>query len=640
MKKITLILLTILNITAHAEISIEELYSPYEFKNMIISPNGKRIAAVQEGDSRDKLAILDLAEMKVLSSFEFGENRRLGNLSWVSNDFVTMNVSKFVGNLDRKGRYEGVFLAKYNGSVREYIFSGDGDGLTAGQLRDALPDEPRQILVTTYPGNSIKKYNIKSKRSSSLALPKPGIGYNIGGYFLGKNQKARFFTEYNEERDVKYHYLPANQIKWRELKVASTSYDLILRAAGHSENPDVIYVLSNHENPVLGLYKLYLNTGELKFVYRHEFVDIDGTIENTAGELVGLTIEPDYPMTVWLDNKAPFATKVMALQASFPDQEVSIISASEKGDKSVVWVRSDRNPGDFYLFNSKDSKLEYLASSRLNVKPEMFSAMKPISLKARDGVELHGYLTLPKGKEPKDLPLVVNPHGGPHGIRDNWGFSRDTQLLADRGYAVLQINFRGSGGYGQAFIESGYLKWGREMQDDVTDATLWAVEQGYADKDRLCIYGGSYGGYAALQGVVREPDLYKCAVGYVGVYDLEQFKTCGDGAGDTMRTNLLAEYVGTDKDIHRKYSPAYNADTIKADLFIAHGSDDVRVPMCQGNALKKGLEEAGKEFIWMVKDEGHGYQKLENQKDFYGTMLTFLQKNIGKKEVPAIASGD
>ncbi len=630
MKKTTLFILLCFVVFAKAALPIEDLFSPAEFTNMIISPDGKRIAAVQEGEARDKLTILDLAKMKVLSSFEFGENRRIRALSWVNNDFVTMNVSKFVGNLDRKGRFEGVFLAKYNGSQREYIFSGDGDGLSAGILRDSLPADSRNLLVTSYPGNGIKKYNIKSKRSKALALPKANIGYQIGGYFLDKKYQARFFIEYNDQRNFRYHYLPAKQIKWEELSIDSPAYELSLRPVGLAADPDVIYVLSNHENPVTGLYKFYLNSGKLEFVYRHEFVDIDGTIENIKGNLVGVTIEPDYPQTVWLDKDEAYVKTLMTLQASFPGHEVQIISSTKNGDKSIVRTRSDKQPSVFYVYKNKEAKLEYLAGSRSKFKPEMFAAMKPISFTARDGVQLHGYLTLPKDKDPKNLPMVVNPHGGPHGIRDSWGFNPEVQLLADRGYAVLQINFRGSGGYGQDFIESGYLKWGREMQDDVTDATLWAVDQGYADQQRLCIYGGSYGGYAALQGVVREPDLYKCAVGYVGVYDLEQFKTCGDGAGDKMRTNILAEYVGTDKEIQRKYSPAYNADKIKADLFIAHGSDDVRVPMCQGNALKNALEDAGKDFIWMVRDEGHGYQDIENIKDFYGTMLKFLDKNIGK----------
>ncbi len=631
MKKIISILLLLVSFSILADIKLEDFFTPTEFKNMIISPDGKRVAAIQEGDARDKVTILDMEEMKTLSSFEFGENRRVGRLSWANNDFVTMNVSKSVGNLDRKGRFEGVYLAKYNGGTREYIMKGEsGHGVGMGQLRNSLPEDPKNILITSFPGNGIKKYNIKSKRTKSFTLPKASMGFVSGGYFLDKNQKARGFTEFNNKGETNFHYLPSDQVEWKKFELPAKEYDVRIAPAGYTANQDEVYVFSNHENPVSGLYKMNLNTGQLKFIYRHEYVDLLGTISDLDDNLVGVTIMPDYPQTIWLNDKNPFAKTMMSLQASFPEQQVTLSSRTLDGEKMIIRVSGDMNPGDFYMFESKSSKLQYLASAKSIIKPEMLSEMKPISLKARDGLELHGYLTLPKGKEPKNLPLIVNPHGGPHGPRDFWSFNPEVQLLANRGYAVLQINFRGSGGYGQAFQETGYQKWGREMQDDVTDATLWAVEQGYADKDRLCIYGGSYGGYAALQGVVREPDLYKCAVGYVGVYDLEQFKTCGDGAGSKARTKVLADYVGTDREIHRQNSPAHNAEKIKADLFIAHGSDDVRVPMCQGNALKKGLEQAGKEFIWMVKDEGHGYQDLDNQKEFYGTMLSFFEKNIGK----------
>jgi dipeptidyl aminopeptidase/acylaminoacyl peptidase len=282
------------------------------------------------------------------------------------------------------------------------------------------------------------------------------------------------------------------------------------------------------------------------------------------------------------------------------------------------------------MLDLKKNKLRPLVNTRGWIKASEMAEMRPIKVTARDGVELHGYLTLPKGKDPKNLPLVVNPHGGPHGPRDSWGFNPEIQLMANRGYAVLQINFRGSGGYGIDFQKSGHMKWGREMQDDVTDATLWAVEQGYADKNRLCLYGGSYGGYATLQGLVREPDLYKCGIGYVGVYDLKKMRTCGDivsrGGGGK---DFLNRVIGKDDDELEANSPAYNTDKIKAKVFLAHGEDDVRVPMCQLNSLVDSLEKSGVEHEVMTRDEGHGYHDPQNKIDFYTRLLSFLDENIG-----------
>ncbi len=630
MKTLLFIIFFSISSQLQAEIPIEKFLVPSEFKNMIISPDGKRIAAIHEGKIRDLVTILDLKNMKSLSTFEFGENRKIGNLSWVNNDFVTMNIRKFVGNLDRKGKFDGVYLAKYNGKKREYIYKGDTTGgKSAGSLRDALPEESKYILVNSFPGGGIKKHNISSGRSKALTCPSPHGNNRNGGYFLDKNQKVRGSLEGNSNLESFFYYLPSQTTQWKELDLGKKDYSIRVSPAGYSSNPDEIYILSNHEDPKMSLYLFNLNTGSLKLIYRHEFVDVSGTVSDINRNVVGVVVNPGYRETIWLAKQNNYVKLRQSLAVSFPNQTVSVTSRTMDGSKLVVFVRSDINAGEFFLYDTTEGKMKYLASTYPNLKAKQLSQMKPITVTARDGVKLHGYLTLPNGKEAKNLPLIVNPHGGPHGPRDLWGFNPEIQLMASRGYAVLQINFRGSGGYGQAFEESGYGKWGREMQDDVTDATLWAVEQGYADKERLCIYGGSYGGYAAIQGVVREPDLYKCAVGYVGVYDLSQFKTCGDGAGQKSRSKVLAKYVGTDKDIQRECSPAYNVDKIKADLFIAHGLDDVRVPMCQGNALKKALEKAGKEFIWMAKDEGHGYQKMKNKLDFYSTMLKFFDKNIG-----------
>jgi dipeptidyl aminopeptidase/acylaminoacyl peptidase len=294
-------------------------------------------------------------------------------------------------------------------------------------------------------------------------------------------------------------------------------------------------------------------------------------------------------------------------------------------------VASDTNPGVYYLLNLENNKIRPLVSNRSWIKPQDMAQVKPVSFKSRDGLELHGYLTLPPGKDPKNLPLVVNPHGGPHGIRDYWAYNPEVQLLANHGYAVLQVNYRGSGGYGIDFLKAGYGKWGHEMQDDLTDATLWAVNQGIADKQRLCLYGGSYGGYATLQGLVREPDLYKCGIGYVGVYDLIKMRTCGDtvSKGGSRGKDYLNKAVGKDTEKLKEISPAYNTDKIKAKVFLAHGEDDVRVPMCQLNSLVKGLKANGVDYEVMTRDEGHGYQNPKNKLDFYTRLLSFLDENIG-----------
>ena len=263
--------------------------------------------------------------------------------------------------------------------------------------------------------------------------------------------------------------------------------------------------------------------------------------------------------------------------------------------------------------------------------------MEPIKLKSRDGLDLSGYLTRPLGQEQgKNLPLVVYVHGGPFGVRDYWGYDPTVQMLASRGYAVLQVNFRGSGGYGHAFEVAGYRQWGGTMQDDVTDATKWAIEQGIADAKRICIYGGSYGGYAALMGAAREPDLYRCAIGDAGVYDLRLMLTRGDIQDTTYGVNYIKEAIGDDTSLLAARSPITHIDKIKASLMLIVGGQDKRVPPIHGESVRAALGKRGIKHEWLYqRTEAHGFYDEKNIEDMYVRILAFLDASIGGKAQPA-----
>lgn len=277
-------------------------------------------------------------------------------------------------------------------------------------------------------------------------------------------------------------------------------------------------------------------------------------------------------------------------------------------------------------------KASFIAAPNKNLDPNQLSPMQPFTITARDGMTLPGYLTLPKGAEKGDkLPMIVNVHGGPHGPRDMWGFNAENQFFANRGYAVLQVNFRGSGGYGSEFLEAGYGEWGRAMQNDVTDATQWAIDEGYADADRICIYGGSYGGYAAMMGVAKEPDLYQCGVGYVGVYSLPLMFEAGDISRNQSGEKYLERVLGTDMNVLKANSPVNLVDNIKADILLVHGAKDVRVPIEHYEQLKSALNRADKPYQTLVKDdEGHGFQKEANKFELYKRLEQFFEKHIGE----------
>ncbi|KVV14920.1 S9 family peptidase [Flavobacterium sp. TAB 87] len=322
------------------------------------------------------------------------------------------------------------------------------------------------------------------------------------------------------------------------------------------------------------------------------------------------------------------------LKSKFKNYEVEVLSYDDARTKAIVWIGNDRTPGKYYLydFKTRDSKLA--ANPFPWIIESQMSYMKPITYTARDGMVIHGYLTIPIGVEPKNLPLVVNPHGGPW-ARDSWGFNNEVQFLANRGYAVLQMNFRGSTGYGKDFWQSSFKQWGKTMQDDITDGVEWMKKEGIADKDRIAIYGGSYGGYATLAGVAFTPDLYAAAVDYVGVSNMFSFMNTippywkpyldqfHEMVGDPVKDSLFLASI----------SPALHADKIKTPLFIAQGANDPRVNKDESDQMVAALKKQGVEVEYMVKkDEGHGFHNQDNMYDFYGAMETFLGKHLKSKK--------
>ncbi|MGH7867195.1 MAG: alpha/beta hydrolase family protein, partial [Candidatus Dormibacteraceae bacterium] len=291
-----------------------------------------------------------------------------------------------------------------------------------------------------------------------------------------------------------------------------------------AEDGKSFYWWGRTASSTLGLFQIDPSVPGMKEIYSDPVFDTNvafyGDYAGNDHKLLAVETYPGLPQLHVVDGKDPETIVMLALQQAFPGELVNITSATRDGTSMVVYVGSDHNPGDYYLFNAKTLKADWLFSALDQIDPDQMSDMHAVSLKTRDGLTLHGYLTMPRGKPQKDLPLILLPHGGPHNVRDYWGWDPEAQFLAYHGYAVLQVNYRGSGGYGLKFQSLGYRNWGTTMQDDLADAVQWVVQQGIADPKRICIYGGSYGGYAALENPIRYPQLYQCAVGYVGVYDL------------------------------------------------------------------------------------------------------------------------
>jgi dipeptidyl aminopeptidase/acylaminoacyl peptidase len=369
---------------------------------------------------------------------------------------------------------------------------------------------------------------------------------------------------------------------------------------------------------------------EERVVYERDDVDVGGIVWSRARKRAAYV-----SYQTWKNERHyldPVAADLFGrLEKRLAGYEVTLQSLTDDENRMIVAATSDRTQGTRYLYDRRADRLTKLGDVTPWLPASQMAAVKPIRYTSRDGLTINGYLTLPNGAAPKNLPVVVNPHGGPW-FRDSWGFNPETQFLANRGYAVLQMNYRGSVGYGRRFWEASFKQWGFRMQDDITDGVEWLVKEGIADPKRVCIYGASYGGFATLSGLTQTPDLYACGVDYVGVSNLFTFmKTIPPYWKPFLE--MMHEMVGDPEKDHALLtagSPALNADRIKAPLLIAQGARDPRVSKDESDQMVAALKARGIDVPYIVKDnEGHGFRNEENQFAFYEAMEKFLDRYIG-----------
>lgn len=309
---------------------------------------------------------------------------------------------------------------------------------------------------------------------------------------------------------------------------------------------------------------------------------------------------------------------------------IGIADSNKAEDQFIIRSYSDKSRGAYYFYDLKSDKLKLLVEISPWIKEAEMAEMRSVRFKSRDGLSLNGYLSLPLNSKNKKIPIVINPHGGPW-ARDYWGFNSEVQFLVNRGYGVLQINFRGSTGYGREFLEASFKQWGQKMQEDLADGVQWLIDDGIADQNRVGIYGGSYGGYATLAGLAFHSNIYKCGVDYVGVSNLFTFIETIPPYWENY-LEMLYEMVGhpeKDKEMLHKYSPALNAEKIKAPLLIAQGANDPRVKKSESDQMVEAMRKKGVDVEYLVKDnEGHGFSNEENRFEFYRTMERFFSKHL------------
>ncbi|MGM0526089.1 MAG: alpha/beta hydrolase family protein [Pseudomonadota bacterium] len=613
----------------------EHFFANTLYTDVVISPDGTYYAVKADAGDRDQIIVIERENNSISSSFELGEYQRFSQIHWVNNERFIFQSRKRVGLWDEQELPPNLYAANADGSNRLELFAWGRSGF---QLMSLMPDDPEYIMINKYhfadEGEAkAHRINVDDGRSFYLGDQPPEANELIAD----NDGNLRLSFAYKEEDDDDFgkgqltiYYKKLGNDDWQELTLENYERGDNINMYGFSDDNRYAFFGSDMQSDVSEVYQFDTKELTVKQLTDDSVADVMSPVTGVNGNIIGFDFMPDKIKRIYTDNTD--SSKLMkSLEAAFPGQHIRITSNAKDGQFAVVFVRSDNNPGAYYLFDTESLQASFIAAPNEKLDPEQLARITPIQFEARDGMELRGYLTLPKGAEKGDeLPMIVNVHGGPHGPRDTWSFSAENQFFANRGYAVLQINFRGSGGYGKEFEEAGYREWGRAMQNDVTDGTLWAVEQGYADKERICIYGGSYGGYASMMGVAKEPDLYQCGVGYVGVYSLPLMYEDGDISERDSGRKYLRRVIGDDEQELKANSPVNLVKNIKADLFLVHGAKDVRVPISHYEQLTAALDEIGKPYQSLVKDdEGHGFQKEENKFDLYPRLINFFDQHIG-----------
>nr|WP_207949525.1 alpha/beta fold hydrolase [Luteimonas aestuarii] len=638
-----------------AEVDIDAYVRKEQFRDLKLSPDGRHLAATVQLEDRTGVAVLRLSDMSVASSFSLGRNTDIARFEWANNDRILLEVADKYGMLARPQRTGEIVSVSVSGRSSEMLVgqrvqsAGPGTRIQPRRpenvwafLMDSLPTDEWHVIVTVG-GFSEDAYtraermDVRSGRRTTLAT----VPVRRAEFIADHAGNVRFANGAGGDNVSKLYYRAAGSSEWSLINdEAETGRNE--RPLGFSADGLSAYFHTSFPRGTDGVVAFDVSSGERKMLVRDDAVDPYEVIYASSGarEPVGVLFMDGRPRKQFFDARHPEALLHQALDSAFEGELVRITSRSEDGRKALLLVTSDRNSGDFFLFDTVSRSAERVVSRREWLDPVRMAHASPVSFKARDGLDVHGYLTTPVGSSGSGMPLVVLPHGGPFGVQDTWEFDQETQLLAAAGYAVLRINFRGSSGYGMAFQRAGARQWGLAMQDDVTDATRWAIDQRIADPSRICIYGASYGAYASLMGVAKEPDLYQCAAGYVGVYDLATRRRALTSDAYSLRT-FSDEWMGTDAAALRLVSPNHLAEQIKVPVFLSAGEEDLIAPPQHTRMMEAALKRAGVPVESMyARTEGHGFYAPRNLREYYGKLLAFLDVHIGAAATATGARND
>jgi dienelactone hydrolase len=627
--------------TASDLVPVEDFARHLLLSSPKLSPNGKYVAVnVNDinGDSH-ALVVYDVDNMKApISMLRLPKYEVAADVTWVSNKRIVLEKGRQYGSIDKPSLTGEILATDFDGKHQDYLYGYNAGkyGRRAGSRGpdhgwgsiDGLPTPTNGhfYMSTESWDNSDYStiYDVDATRGNRHLIGQLGVA-NLS-FMVGADGQAHY--AYGINRDYNYVVYYRQDNGWAKMQATHGAFSFAPRF--FTPDQKGIYADYAPGGGPTALVEQDENGSNRKVLASDKFSSI-GMVEWTPLAYRPFATVPatGKPVPTYIDPNMPMAKLHRALSQRFPGY-VHFINFSEDGGKLLFSVFSDRDPGTYYLIDTHTYKVSKLFSSEPWIDPSKMSERRSLHFTTSDGLQMEAILTIPNGRQLHNLPMVLLPHGGPIGVQDSWYFDDDAQFLASRGYLVLQVNYRGSSGRGEDFEEAAYLKWGTRVQQDLIDGVKWTIAQKYADPDRICVYGASFGGYAAMMTTIRAPGMFKCAVGYAGVYDLGMMYQKGDIQERKTGRSYLKRVIGKNDADLAANSPDMLADKINVPVLLIHGEDDKRVPFAQAKAMRAALDAAHKPYEWMSKPgEGHGFYSEANNIDFYNKLQEFIGKYIG-----------